>query len=263
MKCTEVSEESFSGFASQTGDASQTNTTSAQTPHPIRAAGLVGVRMFFRASSSQPQAPSVVAQAHPSERLHAQACAQDLLRCRGDRRHHGQDGTAAPGGRNVPLPADGFRNWPANGRRASLSVDISKFRGHDRLASYCELAPRNRQSGTSISSVTVSGRSNRRLKNPLVFSCNPPTRTDGRFGEYRRRCRDRGTSRGRALKATARKRPEATYAAMRDKVPHTAWAGEEIAHPQLTDFPLTVTPRRASAAGSAPTIRASSVAHVS
>lgn len=47
-------------------------------------------------------------------------------------------------------------------------------------------------------------------------------RTDGRFGEYYRRCRDRGMSHGKALKATARKRLKVIYVAMRDKVPCTA-----------------------------------------
>lgn len=43
---------------------------------------------------------------------------------------------------------------------------------HDRLASYCGLAPHNRQSETSISSVTASRQGNKRLKNLLIFSCN-------------------------------------------------------------------------------------------
>ena len=41
-----------------------------------------------------------------------------------------------------------------------------------RLASYCGLAPRNRRSGTSISSVCASRQGNKRLKNLLIFSCN-------------------------------------------------------------------------------------------
>lgn len=92
----------------------------------------------------------------------------------------------------------------------------------DRLASYCGLAPRNRQSGTSISSVTASRQGNKRLKNLLIFSCNCLTRTEGRWGDYYTRCRERGMSHGKALKALARKRLKVIYAVMRDRVPYAA-----------------------------------------
>ena len=84
------------------------------------------------------------------------------------------------------------------------------------------LAPRNRQSGTSVSSVSASRQGNKRLKNLLIFSCNCLARTDGRWGEYYARCRDRGMPHGKALKAVARKRLKVIYAVMRDKVPYVA-----------------------------------------
>ena len=81
------------------------------------------------------------------------------------------------------------------------------------------MAPRNRQSGTSISSVTASRQGNKRLKNLLIFSCNSLVRSKGRFGEYYRSCRARGMCHGEALKAVARKRLKVIYAVMRDKAP--------------------------------------------
>lgn len=103
-----------------------------------------------------------------------------------------------------------------------ISVRIENFPDHDHLASYCGVAPRNRQSDTSISSVNASRQGNKRLKNLLIFSCNSLTRSNNRFGEYYRRCRERGMCHGEALKGVAKKRIEVTYAIMRDKVPYTA-----------------------------------------
>ena len=86
----------------------------------------------------------------------------------------------------------------------------------------CATRDKNRQSGTSISSVSASRQGNRRLKGLLIFSCNSLIRSDNRFGEYYRRCRGRGMCHGEALKAVARKRLKVIYAIMRDKVPYAA-----------------------------------------
>lgn len=111
---------------------------------------------------------------------------------------------------------------PRTASELVISVDISDFPDHDHLASYCGIAPRNRQSGTSLSSVCASRQGNKRLKNLLIFSCNSLVRSSCRFGEYYRRCRERGMCHGEALKATARKRLKVIYAIMRDKVPYAA-----------------------------------------
>ena len=103
-----------------------------------------------------------------------------------------------------------------------IGIDISNFPDHDHLASYCGIAPRNRQSGTSISSVGASRQGNKRLKNLLILSCNSLVRSNNRFGDYYRSCRDRGMCHGEALKAVARKRLKVIYAIMRDKIPYTA-----------------------------------------
>lgn len=111
---------------------------------------------------------------------------------------------------------------PRTASELVMSIDIADFADHDRLASYCGLAPRNRRSDTSISSVSASRQGNKRLKNLLVFSCNCLARSRNRWGDYYARCRDRGMPHGKALKAVARKRLKVIYAIMRDKVPYEA-----------------------------------------
>ena len=110
---------------------------------------------------------------------------------------------------------------PRTASELVISIDIGDFPDHDHLASYCGIAPRNRQSGRSISSVSSSRQGNRRLKN-LLISCNSLSRSKGRFGDYYRGCRERGMRHGEALKAVARKRLKVIYAIMRDKVPYSA-----------------------------------------
>ncbi|WP_261430241.1 transposase [Xiamenia xianingshaonis] len=111
---------------------------------------------------------------------------------------------------------------PRTASELVISMDINDFPDHDHLASYCGIAPRNRQSGKSVSSVSASRQGNKRLKNLLIFSCNSLSRSKGRFGDYYRSCRDRGMCHGEALKAVARKRMKVIYAIMRDKVPYSA-----------------------------------------
>ena len=104
-----------------------------------------------------------------------------------------------------------------------VSIDISRFADHEKLASYCGLAPRDSKSGTSVLSSTSSRRGNKRLKNLLIFSCNSLANSQNRFGEYYRMLRDvRHMPHGKALKAVARKRLKVIYAIMRDRVPYAA-----------------------------------------
>lgn len=91
---------------------------------------------------------------------------------------------------------------PRTASELVINVDIDDFPDHDHLASCCGIAPRNRQSGRSISSVSSSRQGNKRLKNLLIFSCNSLSRSKGRFGEYYRSCRDRGMCHGEALVAS-------------------------------------------------------------
>lgn len=111
---------------------------------------------------------------------------------------------------------------PRTASELVIGINIADFPDHHHLASYCGIAPRNRRSGTSISSVSASRQGNKRLKNLLIFSCNSLTRSKNRFGDYYRRCRGRGMCHGEALKAVARKRIKVIYAIMRDRVPYSA-----------------------------------------
>lgn len=104
----------------------------------------------------------------------------------------------------------------------AISVRIENFPDHDHLASYCGVAPKSRQSGTSISSVSASRQGNKRPKSLFIFSCNSLARSNNRFGEYYARCRARSMPHGKALKAVARKRLKVIYTVIRDKVPYVA-----------------------------------------
>lgn len=102
------------------------------------------------------------------------------------------------------------------------SVDVSMFRGHDELASYCGVAPADSRSGTSVRSTSPQRGGNKQLKNLLIFSCNSLIGTQNRFGRYYDECRARGMRHNKALKAVARKRLKVIYAVMRDAVPYAA-----------------------------------------
>ena len=102
---------------------------------------------------------------------------------------------AEDGACSCPLSVPGI--GPRTASEPAISINISDFPDHDHLASCCGIAPRNRQSGKSISSVSSSRQGNKRLKNLLIFSCSSLSRSKDRFGDYYRRCRDRGMSTGR------------------------------------------------------------------
>ena len=99
-------------------------------------------------------------------------------------------------------------------------VDISLFRSHDELASYCGVAPANRQSGSRLGSVAPSRGGNKALKNLLIFSCNSLVGTENRFGRYYDACRARGMRHNKALKAVARKRLKVIYSIMKEPRPY-------------------------------------------
>ena len=107
---------------------------------------------------------------------------------------------------------------PRTAAQLVLDVSIGDFADHDHLASHCGLAPRNRQSGTSLNSVSATPQGNRQLKNLLVFSCSCLSGSSGYYREYFERCRARGMPYKAALKAVARKRLKVVYAVMRDRV---------------------------------------------
>lgn len=117
-----------------------------------------------------------------------------------------------------------LRTVPGIGRKTAAAlvtcVDISLFRSHDELASYCGVAPANRQSGTSIDSSSAQRGGNRALKNLLIFSCNSLVGTRNRYGRYYDACVARGMRHNKALKAVARKRMKVIYSIMKDPRPY-------------------------------------------
>jgi len=111
---------------------------------------------------------------------------------------------------------------PKTAAQLVLSIDITDFKDHDALASYAGLAPRNRQSGTSVSTVSASRQGNKPLKNLLIYSCTSLIGKDCYYGRYYAACRARGMRHNHALKATARKRLKVIFAVMRDLRPYAA-----------------------------------------
>ena len=99
-------------------------------------------------------------------------------------------------------------------------IDITQFSSHDQLASYTGLAPKNRQSGSSINSVCSAKTGNKELKNLLIFSCTSLIGTKNYYGQYYAACKERGMAHGMALKAVARKRLKVIFAVMRDACPY-------------------------------------------
>ena len=117
-----------------------------------------------------------------------------------------------------PLTVPGI--GPKTAAALVTSIDISLFKGDSRLAAYCDLAPKDSDSGTSLSSMTSTRAGNKALKNLLIFSCNSLVGTKNRFGRYYEACIGRGMRHSKALKAVARKRLRVIYAIMRDRVPY-------------------------------------------
>lgn len=140
----------------------------------------------------------------------------------GDRQARCGDNGASRRRRHVRMPADRSASRPQDRIRAGCKHRHRRLPRPRPPRIALRRGPRNRRSGTSISSVSASRQGNKRLKNLLIFSCNSLSRSKGRFGDYYRRCRKRGMCHGEALKAVARKRMGAIYAIMRDRVPYSA-----------------------------------------
>lgn len=128
------------------------------------------------------------------------------------------------------------------------SIDISLFHSDGKLASYCGLAPRDKDSGTSIDSTTSTHSGNKALKNLLIFSCNSLVGTRNRFGRYYDSCVARGMRHNKALKAVARKRLRVIYAVMRDRVPYV----EPIASVEKPDTESLDGPENVEKSGTTP-----------
>lgn len=115
---------------------------------------------------------------------------------------------------------------PGIGRKTAsvlvANLEIDNFPNCDALASYVGLAPRTRQSGTSLHSQHASRGGNKTLKRALYTSCTSLLLGDNPYHDYYNKQRAKGKNHGQAIKAVARKRLKVIYAVMRDKKPYSA-----------------------------------------
>lgn len=94
--------------------------------------------------------------------------------------------------------------------------DVSRFPNASKLASYAGLAPKVRQSGKTIHSVTKPRGGNRRLKRVLVLSAGKSVQFCEESRAYYERKRSEGHSYGSCMMALARRRLNVMYAMLRD-----------------------------------------------
>ena len=94
--------------------------------------------------------------------------------------------------------------------------DISRFPNASKLASYAGLAPKVRQSGKTIHSVTKPRGGNRRLKRVLVLSAGKSVQFCEESRAYYERKRSEGHSYGSCMMALARRRLNVMYAMLRE-----------------------------------------------
>jgi len=99
-------------------------------------------------------------------------------------------------------------------------VDIRLFPDDEKLASYAGIAPRTRQSGTSIKGEAAARFGNKTLKNALYLSAFASLACDPRARAFYDKKRAAGKNHSTALLALARKRLKVMYAIMRDCVPY-------------------------------------------
>jgi transposase len=95
--------------------------------------------------------------------------------------------------------------------------DGSNFKTGDELASYAGLAPKVKQSGTSINGISSSRGGNKRLKNALFqVAFNEACSPNGSMKEYYQARRDEGRSHKQIIKSIARKKVKLIFAILRD-----------------------------------------------
>jgi len=99
-------------------------------------------------------------------------------------------------------------------------VDVTMFKDCDHLASYAGIAPRTRQSGTSVKGETAARCGNKALKNALYLSAFASLRQDPDSRAYYDAKRAAGKKHNTALISLARRRLKIMFAIMRDKTPY-------------------------------------------
>lgn len=115
---------------------------------------------------------------------------------------------------------------PGIGRKTAAilvaNIEIDNFPNCDSLASYMGLAPRTRQSGSSLNSQHASPGGNKTLKRAMYTSCTSLLLGDNPYHDYYNKHRAKGKTHRQAIKAVARKRLKVVYAVMRDKKHYVA-----------------------------------------
>jgi transposase len=111
---------------------------------------------------------------------------------------------------------------PKTAAALACCVDIGCFEAADQLCSYAGLAPRTRQSGTSIRGESASRSGNKALKSALFLSAFASLRCDQRARDFYDRKRAEGKSHNAAVISLARKRVKVMFAIMKSGEPYRA-----------------------------------------
>lgn len=99
-------------------------------------------------------------------------------------------------------------------------IDIDEFSSADELASYAGIAPKRRESGTSIRSSSASRGGNRRLKNAFFMAARCSAQHSPISQAYYQKKRSQGKSYASAHLALARRLCKIVYAMLKNKTPY-------------------------------------------
>jgi len=119
-----------------------------------------------------------------------------------------------------------LKSMPGVGTKTAVAfmttVDMAAFSSADKLASYAGIAPKTRQSGTSIKGECASRAGNKALKSALYLSAFTSLRCDASSRNYYDKKRAEGKRHAAALICLARRRLKIMYAMVRDNRPYRA-----------------------------------------
>jgi transposase len=160
-----------------------------------------------------------------SEEVCIPACARRIASLKAERKDmEGRMGILLDG----DATARALLTMPGIGVRTAaillVIVDVLLFKSVDKLASFAGLAPKTRQSGTSIKGETASRSGNRALKSALFLSALAALKVDGKAREYYDKKRAEGKTHRAAIVCLAMRRLKVMYAIMRDAQPYRAAA---------------------------------------
>ena len=99
-------------------------------------------------------------------------------------------------------------------------IDIDEFSSADELASYAGIAPKKKESGTSIRSSSASRGGNQRLKNAFFMAARCSAQHSPISQAYYQKKRSQGKSYASAHLALARRLCKIVYAMLKNKTPY-------------------------------------------